>query len=124
MYVRAGNKSHKGTSKVFGAFLTLNRDPRAPFMEATHDRRHSGSGRPVVGQEIDTVTDFHYLTFSFRVRVLFQKAEQKFAGIGPGSSPAGFPAFESGECQIEKMLPKKGHRFGLRESLGLTPENK
>jgi hypothetical protein len=67
----------------------------------------------VVRHEIDRVTDLHNLTFSFWVRVLFQKAEQKFAGIRPRSSPTRLPAFETGESQIEQTRSEKRHRFGL-----------
>jgi hypothetical protein len=56
--------------------------------------------------------------------MLFQKAKQKFAGIGPGPSPATFPTLQSRESQIEEVVSEKRHRFGLRKAVGLTPENK
>ena len=124
MYARAGSKSHKGTNIVLVPSSPFDRDPRAPYLKTTNDRRHSAAGRFVIRHEIDRVTDLHNLTFSFWVRVLFQKAKQKFAGIGPGPSSARFPTLQSRESQVEEVGSEKRHRFGLRKAVGLTPQNK
>ena len=56
--------------------------------------------------------------------MLVQKPGQELSGIRPRRRPARFPAFEGCKGQIEEMRPEKGHRLGLREAVGLTPEKK
>jgi hypothetical protein len=56
--------------------------------------------------------------------VLLQEALKELTGIRPWRRPTRFPAFQGCKGQIKKMCPEKHHRFGLRKSVGLTPENK
>jgi hypothetical protein len=54
----------------------------------------------------------------------FQEEDQELSSIRPGNSSSGFPAFETGDSQIEQVGSKKRNGFGLRKAVGLTPENK